>query len=91
MHTIRVYSRKRDGQLAIMYEDDGVGIEEKDRPYLFERGYGKNTGFGLFLSREMLAITGITIQEIGTYGTGARFEIIVPLGMYRFTNNTASC
>jgi signal transduction histidine kinase len=44
----------------------------------------KNTGLGLFLSREILAITGITITENGTPGKGARFEITVPEGMYRF-------
>jgi signal transduction histidine kinase len=52
---------------------------------IFERGYGKNTGLGLFLSREILAITGITITENGVPGKGARFEITVPKGAYRFT------
>lgn len=52
---------------------------------IFEQGFGKNTGLGLFLSREILAITGITITENGTPGKGARFEITVPKGAYRFT------
>jgi len=39
---------------------------------------------GLFLGGEILAITGITITENGTPGKGARFEITVPKGMYRF-------
>jgi len=34
-------------------------------------------GLGLFLSREILAITGITITETGEPGNGARFEIAV--------------
>jgi signal transduction histidine kinase len=38
----------------------------------------------LFLSREILAITGITITGNGVPGKGARFEITVPKGMYRF-------
>ena len=53
---------------------------------IFERGYGKNTGLGVFLSREILSITGITITENGVPGKGARFEITVPKGMYRFGN-----
>ena len=53
------------------------------RRRIFERGFGKNTGLGLFLVREILAITGITIRETGTAGTGARFEITVPRGRYR--------
>ena len=40
--------------------------------------------FGLFLSCEILAITGITITGNGTPGKGARFEITVPKGMWRF-------
>jgi len=37
-----------------------------------------NTGLGLFLSREILAITSITIRETGIPGEGARFEISCP-------------
>jgi len=39
----------------------------------------------LFLSQEILSITGITITETGEPGKGARFEITVPKGAYRFT------
>jgi hypothetical protein len=41
--------------------------------------------FGLYPMRAMLSITGITITENGMPGKGARFEITVPKGMYRFT------
>lgn len=34
--------------------------------------------------RELLAISGMTIAETGEAGTGARFELTVPKGMYRF-------
>ncbi len=83
MKTIRVSSQESDQRLLIVFEDDGVGITEGDKNHLFTRGFGKNTGFGLFLSREILAITGITITENGTPGKGARFEIVVPKGMWR--------
>ena len=59
----------------------GIAAEEKEK--IFERGFGKNTGFGLFLVREILSISGITIRETGTEGEGARFEISVPKGSYR--------
>jgi signal transduction histidine kinase len=71
--------------LAIVYEDDGVGVHETDKERIFEKGFGKNTGLGLFLSREILASTGLTIKETGVYGQGARFEILVPKGNYRFS------
>lgn len=69
---------------AIVYEDDGAGVSPEDKTRLFEKGFGKNTGLGLFLSREILAITGITIRECGEPGKGVRFEIIVPRDGYRF-------
>jgi hypothetical protein len=40
----------------------------------------------LFLSQEILSITGITIAETGIPGKGARFEITVPKGAYRFSD-----
>jgi len=83
MTTIRVSSQEMDTSLLIVCEDDGVGIIAEDKKRLFTRGFGKNTGLGLFLSREILAITGITITENGVPGKGARFEITVPKGMWR--------
>ncbi len=70
--------------LTIVCEDNGGGIDKETKKHLFKRGYGKNTGFGLFLIREILSITGITIDENGEPGKGARFEITVPNGAYRF-------
>jgi PAS domain S-box-containing protein len=69
--------------LKLVYEDNGSGIPRNEKEKIFSRGYGKNTGFGLFLSQEILAITGITIKETGTFGKGARFEIRVPPGLFR--------
>jgi len=85
MKTIRVSSQESDARLTIICENDGVGINAEDKTRLFTKGFGKNTGLGLFLSREILAITGITITENGVQGKGVRFEIAVPKGAYRFT------
>lgn len=87
MDLIRITSRETDSGLAMIFEDNGTGITNEDRKHLFTKGYGKNTGLGLFLSKEILAITGIGIQETGAEGTGARFEITVPKGAYRFTSS----
>jgi signal transduction histidine kinase len=86
MKTIQISSQEIDTGLLIVCEDDGVGISAEDKKKLFTRGFGKNTGLGLFLSREILAITGITITENGIPGKGARFEIAVPKGAYRFNS-----
>ena len=50
-----------DSGLLITWEDDGPGIPDEEREIIFERRYGKNTGFGSFLVSEILDITGITI------------------------------
>ena len=69
--------------LIVSYMDDGIGISSEDKARLFQKGFGKNTGLGLFLSREILSITGLSIRETGIPGSGVRFEIIAPKGKYR--------
>lgn len=69
--------------LVIGYEDNGIGIPDEIRPELFRRGAGKNTGYGLFLIREILAMTGFTIDENGVSGKGVRFRITVPGKSFR--------
>jgi PAS domain S-box-containing protein len=75
----------RDGHdLLILFEDNGIGIPYDEKERIFARGHGKNTGLGLYLTREILSITGMTIRETGEYRKGARFEIRVPDNNYRF-------
>jgi PAS domain S-box-containing protein len=85
--TIRFSVENRSGDQIIICKDDGVGIPAMDKENIFLRGFGKNTGLGLALSQEILEITGISIEETGEPGKGARFEITVPKGMWRFTGN----
>ncbi len=80
---VRFSTSERDGDLVLVCEDDGHGIPTKEKERIFERGFGRNTGLGLFLSKEVLAITKIGIRECGEPGQGARFEIRVPRGSYR--------
>jgi signal transduction histidine kinase len=80
---ITVRCRPDPGGLAILVDDNGIGIPDDHKELIFEKGYGKHTGFGLFLAREILAITGISLRETGVSGQGARFEMIVPNGLYR--------
>lgn len=72
-----------DNTCTLTYEDDGGGVPKGDKEKIFERGFGKNTGMGLFLIREILSITGIEIHETGIYGTGVRFEMQIPSGKWR--------
>ncbi len=80
---IRISYHEEEKGLVLVYEDDGQGIPDSEKTLIFKRGYGKNTGFGLFLIHEILSITGMTIMETGVEGEGARFEITVPKGNFR--------
>jgi signal transduction histidine kinase len=73
--------------LLIVYEDDGVGIPANRKEAIFERVvHSGRISFGLYLSREILSITDITITETGEPGKGARFEMLVPKGSYRMVD-----
>ncbi len=75
----------QEGSTGILtIADNGNGIAPGEKERIFERGYGKNTGLGLFLTREILSITDITIHEIGEEGDGALFEIRIPAGNWRY-------
>lgn len=80
---VHVFCQREGEDLVIVWEDDGVGIPAHEKENVFELHYGKNTGLGLFLVREILGITGMSIRETGSEGKGARFEIRVPAGMWR--------
>jgi len=85
MTEIHVSSSTQDGARVLVVSDDGEGISREDKQKVFSKGYGRNTGLGLFLTKEILSLTGITIQETGEPGRGARFEIRVPSDKFRFT------
>jgi signal transduction histidine kinase len=76
-------SRETADGLMVIYEDNGVGVPPSDKTMIFAKGFGRDSGLGLFLIREILSITNITIQETGDYGQGARFEMLIPKGDYR--------
>ena len=63
--TIRFFLKEDTTDPVIVCEDDGDGIADEDKGQIFEQGFGKNTGMGLFLAKEILDMTGITIRETG--------------------------
>lgn len=80
---IRLVAITADPDMVLVYEDNGVGVLPEEKEKIFNKGFGKHTGLGMFLIREILSITGMSIQETGTYGSGVRFEINVPSGKFR--------
>jgi PAS domain S-box-containing protein len=81
---IRISAEERPDGLILTCEDNGRGVGFDDKARIFQKGFGKHTGFGLFLVREILSITGMSITENGIPGRGARFEITVPKGAFRY-------
>jgi CheY-like chemotaxis protein/two-component sensor histidine kinase len=84
---ISISCREDPAGLLLVCEDDGVGIPSDQKPHLFDRIAGGEGKFGLFFVREFLTLSGMTIRETGISGKGARFEITVPAGVYRFSGN----
>ena len=80
---IRISLQKSGSTGLLIVENNGAGIPAADKSKIFERGYGKGTGWGLFVAREILAATGMTITETGEPGKGVRFEITLPPGSFR--------
>ena len=83
---IKVHYHKTDqGNLKLIYEDDGVGISAENKLKLFSEGFstGGSTGFGLFLTKKMIDVYGWTIKEEGEEGKGAKFVITIPLHLVR--------
>jgi signal transduction histidine kinase len=77
-----MYHETHDG-LDLCLRDDGTGIPTEKKQQIFEYDAGGHAGIGLFICRQIVEVTGMTIQETGEVGKGARFVIHVPAGGYR--------
>ncbi len=76
---IRVYYEKTgENQLKLVYEDDGVGIPKAEKKQIFKEGYGKNTGYGLYLVKQICSVYSWSIHETGIQGKGAQFTMLIP-------------
>lgn len=87
-HVTRIelrYEEMADG-ILLVYTDDGVGVPSEDKDTIFRRAYGSDHGYGLFLCQQILMLTDMGIVENGEPGRGARFEISVPKGNFRFAD-----
>jgi CheY-like chemotaxis protein/two-component sensor histidine kinase len=84
--TVRISFMEEINGGVLVVEDDGVGVPDDLKEKIFERGFGSNTGLGLYYTREILGITGMGITETGQNLKGARFEIHIPKKGYRIRN-----
>ena len=82
---IRFSAQETGEGLTIFCQDDGAGVPAGVKEGMSRHDYSRNTGYGLFLASEILGMTELSVVETGEPGYGARFEIRVPKGTYRFT------
>jgi signal transduction histidine kinase len=71
--------------LLLACEDDGIGIPLEKKGKLLKGEFREIVGYGLYLVKDILSITGISLKETGRPGGGARFEMLIPREDYRFT------
>ena len=77
--TIRVVRTDTPEELMIAVEDEGFGISDEEKVILFRYGQAEGKGFGLYLCKKILEMTGLSIFETGDLGKGAKFEIHIPV------------
>ncbi len=80
---IRISCREYEDNLTIIYEDNGRGVAPGDKEKIFNPDINENRE--MFIVREILDVTRISIRETGIFEQGTRFEIRVPKETYRFT------
>ncbi|MEI7649796.1 MAG: ATP-binding protein, partial [Methanomicrobiales archaeon] len=85
---IRLWHTITPDGINLIFEDDGIGILPEKKEQIFLRSEDITTSVrDLFFVHDILEITGITIRETGEPGKGARFEMIVPNGIWRLSGS----
>jgi K+-sensing histidine kinase KdpD len=80
---VRIGCEKREKGVMLIYEDVGPGIPEGMKESIFIKNAERGPGIGLFLCKQILSESNITIEEAGTPGKGAMFEMLVPAAQCR--------
>lgn len=76
---IKISAEKTDNNVLCKLEDNGVGIPEKDKEKIMEKGYTtdekRGTGLGLFLVKRLVDSYGGEVEVKDSDMDGARFDI----------------
>ncbi|MFH0925616.1 MAG: ATP-binding protein [bacterium] len=87
--TITIMTEEDDDYLKIIISDTGIGIDEKDLPYIFDRFRQadgsisrrfEGTGIGLSLAKDIILLHKGTIEVESTKETGSIFTVRLPKG-----------
>jgi signal transduction histidine kinase len=89
---VSVLVARRNGEIELRIQDTGIGINEFDRPRLFQpftqidsgltRRHG-GTGLGLYNSSRLAQLLGGRIEVESTPGVGSTFSVIVPVRYHK--------
>lgn len=83
---ILIRSREQDGHVILTIEDSGQGIDPRDLPRIYDKGFtssrvrqeGAATGMGLYLTRQVAEPLQISIQADSVPGEGSVFSLTFP-------------
>jgi signal transduction histidine kinase len=85
---ITVSTKQKESSLEITIKDQGVGIEKKDLPHIFDRFYRSDKarsrettggyGLGLSIAQKIVALHHGTISVRSVFGKGTTFTIHLP-------------
>ncbi len=89
-HKLRVEVRLTGGQAELEIADDGLGIEEEELAYVFDRFYrgggqsnagkrGSGLGLGLAIAKQFALAHGGKLSVSSHYGKGAAFTLCLPI------------
>ncbi len=90
---VSVLVEKKENLCEIQVADTGIGVNEEQLPYIFDRFYQadnsesrehEGTGIGLSLTKELVELHGGTIEASSIAGQGSVFTINLPLGKEHF-------
>jgi len=85
---ITLSSRKTEKNVTLLIQDQGLGIEEKDIPHIFNRFYrsdvarikstSKGFGLGLSIAKRIIELHGGKISVKSSLGKGSLFVVSLP-------------
>ena len=87
---IRLSARRRDGEIELSVNDNGIGIGKEDLPRIFERFYRadkarspeniRGTGLGLAIVKHIAQLHGGRVEAESELGRGTTIRVLLPMG-----------
>lgn len=84
--TVIIESEKKDGTVAILIKDQGIGINDKDLPHVFDRFYRADKarnrdgyGLGLSIAKKIVEVHHGRIEIESVAGEGTEVKIYLPI------------